>query len=69
MAADETGKGKLPGNQGQFGENNATEAYKPLEKHPAPEGAPEGVKEGATPDQPPGSDAGVQHQTNAGERS
>ncbi len=61
MAA-ETDKGKLPGNQGQFGENNATEAYKPLEKHPAPEGA-------KSPDQPPGADAEVQHQTNAGERS
>ena len=62
MAADETGKGKLPGNQGQFGENDATEAYKPLEKQPAPEGA-------KSPDQPPGADAEVQHQTNAGERS
>lgn len=62
MAADETGKGKLPGNQGQFGENDATEAYKPLKKHPAPEGA-------KSPDQPPGADAEVQHQTNAGERS
>lgn len=62
MAAGETGKGKLPGNQGQFGEGDATEAYKPLEKHPAPEGA-------KSPDQPPGADAEVQHQTNAGERS
>ena len=62
MAADETGKGKLPGNQGQFGKGDATEAYKPLEKRPAPDQA-------KSPDQPPGSDAEVQHQTNAGERS
>ena len=62
MAANETDKGKLPGNKGQFGEGDATEAYKPLEKHPAPEGA-------KSPDQPPGADAEVQHQTNAGERS
>ncbi len=61
MAEDETSKGKLPGNHGQFGEGDATEAYKPLEKHPAPEQAP--------PDQPPAEDAAVQHQTNAGERS
>lgn len=61
MAEDETGKGKLPGNQGQFGEGDATEAYKPLEQHPTPEPA--------TPDQPPGPEAAVQHQTNAGERS
>lgn len=61
MAEDETGKGKLPGNHGQFGEGDATEAYKPLEKHPAPGQA--------APDQPPGADAPVQHQTNAGERS
>ncbi len=63
MAADETPKGKLPGNQGQFGEGDATEAYKPLEKHPA---APEPAK---SPDQPPGAEAEVQGQTNAGERS
>ena len=62
MAADETGKGKLPGNQGQFGEGDATETYKPLEKHPAPE-------EAKSPDHPPGADAEAQHQTNAGERS
>ncbi len=62
MAEDETGKGKLPGNQGQFGEGDATEAYKPLEKRPAPGQA-------KAPDQPPGADAEVQHQTNAGERS
>ena len=66
MAVDETGKGKLPGNKGQFGESDATEAYKPLEKHPAPEEVKEGAK---SPDQPPGADAEVQHQTNAGERS
>ncbi len=43
----------LPGNHGQFGENNATEDFKPLEDHPAPgEQAPAGPK-----------------QTNAGERS
>ena len=62
MTANETDKGKLPGNQGQFGEGDATEAYKPLEKHPAPEQA-------KSPDQAPGADAEVQHQTNAGERS
>ena len=62
MAADETKEGKLPGNQGQFGEGDATEAYKPLEKRPAPDQA-------KSPDQPPGSDAEVQKQTNAGERS
>ena len=62
MAADETGKDKLPGNKGQFGEGDATEAYKPLETHPAPD-------EAKSPDQPPGADAEVQHQTNAGERS
>lgn len=62
MAADETAKGKLPGNKGQFGEGDATEAYKPLEKHPAPGDA-------KSPDQPPGADAEVQQQTNAGERS
>ena len=43
----------LPGNHGQFGENNATEDFKPLEDHPAPaKQAPAGPK-----------------QTNAGERS
>ena len=62
MAADETTKGNLPGNPGQWGEGDATEAYKPLEKHPAP-------GEAKSPDQPPGADAEVQHQTNAGERS
>ncbi len=62
MAADETSKGKLPGNQGQFGESDTTEDYKPLEKRPAPDQA-------KSPDQPPGSDAEVQGQTNAGERS
>lgn len=36
MAENETDKGKLPGNHGQFGEGNATEAYKPLENHPTP---------------------------------
>lgn len=62
MAQDETGKGKLPGNHGQFGEGDATEAYKPLEQHPAPGQA-------KSPDQPPDADAEAQHQTNAGERS
>ncbi len=62
MAANETNKGKLPGNHGQFGENGATEDYKPLEQHPAPEQA-------KSPDQPPGAKPGVQGQTNAGERS
>lgn len=62
MAEDETGKGKLPGNHGQFGEGDATEAYEPLEKRPAPDQA-------KSPDQPPGSDPEVQGQTNAGERS
>ena len=62
MAASETDKGKLPGNHGQFGENDATEDYKPLEKPPAAEQA-------KSPDQPPGAQAEVQGQTNAGERS
>ena len=59
MDADETDAGKagakpvLPGNNGQFGEGDATEDYKPLENHPAPEpSAPQGPQ-----------------QTNAGERS
>lgn len=56
MAEDETKKDDLPGNQGQFGAGDASEAYKPLEKHPAPE-------------QPAAPDAEVQQQTNAGERS
>ena len=37
MADDTTKKGKLPGNHGQFGAGDASEAYKPLEKAPAPE--------------------------------
>ena len=46
-------KPALPGNHGQFGANDATEDYKPLDNHPAPgEPASEGAK-----------------QTNAGERS
>ena len=48
-----TEKGKLPGDHGQFGENNATEEYKPLEDHP-------------TPGEP--GDQGAK-QTDAGERS
>lgn len=32
----ETDKGKLPGNHGQFGEGDATEAYEPLKDHPVP---------------------------------
>ena len=60
--ADETDKGKLPGNQGQFGENDATEDYKQLENGPASERA-------KSPDQPPGAKAEVQGQTNAGARS
>ena len=67
MDGDETEKGKLPGNQGQFGENDATENYKPLEK-PAASG-PAQPDRAKSPDQPPGADAEVQHQTNAGERS
>ena len=51
----------LPGNHGQFGENDATENYKPLENQPAP----------AQPDAQPNvqSGAGGPQQTNAGERS
>ncbi len=56
MAEDKTKKGELPGNDGQFRAGDASEAYKPLEKHPAPE-------------QPVPPDAEVQQQTNAGERS
>ena len=56
MADDTTKKGKLPGNHGQFGAGDASEAYKPLEKAPAPE-------------QPAAPEAEVQQQTNAGERS
>ena len=57
MADDDTTKDApkpaLPGNHGQFGANDATEDYKPLEDHPAPgQPADEGPK-----------------QTNAGERS
>ena len=37
MAENDPDKGKLPGNQGQFGVNNATEAHKTLEDHPSPE--------------------------------
>lgn len=51
-------KDKLPGNHGQFGAGDATEAFKPLEDHPAPEDKP-------APD--PGSQG--PKQTNAGERS
>ena len=50
-------KPALPGNHGQFGENDATEDYKPLENQPAP--AQPGTQSG---------DGGPQ-QTNAGERS
>ncbi len=56
MADDATKKDKLPGNQGQFGAGDASEAYKPLEKAPAPK-------------QPAAPNGEVQHQTNAGERS
>lgn len=56
MPEDETKKDKLPGNHGQFGAGDASEAYKPLEKAPAP-------------DQPGKPNAEVQQQTNAGERS
>jgi hypothetical protein len=54
---DET-KPVLPGNHGQFGEDNATEDYKLLEDHPSPA-------------EPEPDDAGSQgpKQTNAGERS
>jgi len=68
MAEDETNKGKLPGNQGQFGAGDASEAYKPLEKPPGQ--APSQTKDPApSPEQPPAPDAKVQGQTNAGERS
>ncbi len=36
MAENPTEKPKLPGNHGQFGAGDATEAYKPLENHPTP---------------------------------
>jgi len=36
MTDEKTGKGKLPGDHGQFGESNATEEYKPMTDHPAP---------------------------------
>lgn len=36
MAEDASEK-RLPGNKGQFGVNNATETFKPLDKPPAPE--------------------------------
>ena len=61
----DTGKGKLPGNHGQFGAGDATEAFKPLEDHPSPEAKP------APQDKPSLKDLGSQgpKQTNAGERS
>jgi hypothetical protein len=51
-------KPELPGNHGQFGEDNATEDYKLLEDQPSP-------------GEPASDDAGSQgpKQTNAGERS
>ena len=48
----------LPGNHGQFGEDNATEDYKLLEDQPSPPGS----TQAKTSDQGP-------KQTNAGERS
>ena len=36
MTDEKTGKGKLPGDHGQFGESNATEEYKTMADHPAP---------------------------------
>ncbi len=56
--APEQPKPVLPGNHGQFGEDNATEDYKPLEDH-------------ASPAEPDASETGSQgpKQTNAGERS
>ncbi len=56
MADNKTENDKLPGNHGQFGAGDASEAYKPLEKAPAA-------------DQPAGPDAEARQQTNAGERS
>ena len=55
MADETANKPKLPGNQGQFGEGDATEAYAPLENQP-------------TPPQQPTAPAAPK-QTNAGERS
>jgi hypothetical protein len=46
-------KAELPGNKGQFGAGDATEAFKPLENQPSPDA--------------PGSQG--PRQTNAGERS
>ena len=46
---DKEHKGKLPGNHGQFGVGDATEAYKPLEDHPTPTPAT---------DEPAGTDPG-----------
>ncbi len=35
----------LPGNHGQFGENDATENYKPLENQPAPAPGKDGPRQ------------------------
>lgn len=42
---DRNSKPDLPGNHGQFGVNNATEAYKPLENHEdaGPSSAPDPI--------------------------
>ena len=62
-------KPTLPGNHGQFGENHATEAFKPLQDHPAP--APASGPDAAPASAPASTDAAPQapKQTNAGERS
>ena len=58
MGENTSAKPALPGNNGQFGEGDATERYEPLEDHPSP----------AEDDGAKGDTRGPK-QTNAGERS
>ena len=58
MGENTSAKPALPGNNGQFGEGDATERYEPLEDHASP----------ADGEAAKGEPKGPQ-QTNAGERS